>query len=150
MQKRCAPLKHLPQTAKKTASAFVSKLPTPYGNSRTPAPSQSEAASSILNLGSTNTKKARHAARLFALVDPRRIELLSENLFTGPSSWTVYDLEFPADSEHRHSIPLGSPFLHDRYKCELSVHVHHYMTLQPWSWSSSAERAATLAAALPN
>ena len=84
------------------------------------------------------------------MVEARRIELLSENLFTEPSSWTVYDLEFPANGEHRHSPLLGSPFLHDRYKCELSMHVHHYMTPQPWPWYSSAGRAAAMAAALPD
>ena len=79
---------------------------------------------------------------LFSLVDPRRIELLSENPFTGPSSWVVYDLEFPPDVGHRQSTSIGSPFLHDRYKCELPMHVHHYMTLHPRPWYSPGERAA--------
>ena len=83
------------------------------------------------------------------MVEMRRIELLSENPFTRLSSWTVYDLKFPQNGEHRHPPPIGSPFLHDRYKCELSMHVHHYMTPHPWSWSSSVERAAAMAAALP-
>ena len=76
------------------------------------------------------------------MVDPRRIELLSENPFTGPSSWVVYDLEFPPDVGHRQSTSIGSPFLHDRYKCELPMHVHHCLTPQPWPWYSSARRAA--------
>jgi len=76
------------------------------------------------------------------LVDPRGIEPLSENPFTGPSTWVVHDLKFPLDNGHGHPSPSGSPFLHDRYKCELPMHVHHYLTLQPRPWYSSAERAA--------
>ena len=76
------------------------------------------------------------------MVDPRGIEPLSENPFTGLSSWVVYDLEFPLGVGHRQSTPAGSPFMHDRYKCELPMHVHHCMTLSPWSWYSSGERAA--------
>ena len=87
-------------------------------------------------------RKKRAALRLFALVDPRRIELLSENPFTGLSSWVVCDLEFPLGVGHRQPTPVGSPFLHDRYKCELPMHVHHSMTLSPRSWSSPGERAA--------
>ncbi len=75
-------------------------------------------------------------------MDPRRIELLSENPFTGLSSWAVYGLKFPPGVGHRQSTPIGSPFLHDRYKCELPMHVHHCMTLQPKPWYSSGERAA--------
>ena len=125
---------------KRSPQPLTSKLSAPYGNSRTPALLHSKSASPALSLESTNAKK--HPIGVLALVDPRRVELLSENLFTGPSSWTVYDLAFPQDGEHRHPSPLGSPFLHDRYKCELSVHVHHCMTPQPWSWSSSVGRAA--------
>ena len=85
----------------------------------------------------------KHPARgCFFMVDPRGIEPLSENPFTGPSSWVVCGLEFPLDGGHRQSPSAGSPFLHDRCKCEVSVHVHHYMTLRPGSWSSSGERAA--------
>ena len=76
------------------------------------------------------------------LVDPRGIEPLSENPFTGPSSWAVCGLEFPLDGGHRQSPSAGSPFLHDRCKCEVSVHVHHYMTLRPGPWYSPGERAA--------
>jgi len=76
------------------------------------------------------------------LVDPRRIELLSENPFTGPSSWAVCDLKFPFGVGHKQSTPVGSPFLHDRYKCELPMHVHHCMTLRERPWSSPRERAA--------
>ena len=75
-------------------------------------------------------------------MDPRRIELLSENPFIGLSSWIVYDLKFPSGVGHRQPTPVSSPFLHDRYKCELPMHVHHYMTLRPRSWSSPGERAA--------
>ena len=78
------------------------------------------------------------------LVDPRRIELLSENPFTGPSSWTVCGLKFPLDGDHRQPPPAGSPLLHDRYKCELPIHVHHYMTPRPRPWYSPVERAAIL------
>ena len=55
----------------------------------------------------------------------RRIELLSENPSTQLSSWTVCYLEFPSGSANRHAIPSGSPFLHDRLKCERPMHVHH-------------------------
>jgi len=91
-------------------------------------------------LRSANAKKEPRL-RLFALVDPRGIEPLSENSFTGLSSWVVCGLKFPLCVGHRQSTPAGSPFLHDRYKCELPMHVHHSMTLSPWSWSSSGERA---------
>ena len=91
--------------------------------------------SSILALEATNKKTPARGA--FLLVDPRRIELLSENPFTGPSSWVVYDLKFPPGVGHRQSTPIGSPFLHDRYKCELPMHVHHCMTLRPRPWYSS-------------
>ena len=87
-------------------------------------------------------KKGAPFGAPFCLVDPRGIEPLSENLFTGPSPWAVCDLKFPSAVGHRRSTPSGSPFLHDRYKCELSVHVHHCMTPHPRSWSSSAERVA--------
>ena len=76
------------------------------------------------------------------LVDPRRVELLSESPFTKPSPWAVCYLEFPSVSDTRQPLTSGSPFLHDRYKCELSVHVHHSMTLKPKPWYSMAERAA--------
>ena len=62
---------------------------------------------------------------LFFLVEMRRIELLSENPSTQLSSWTVCYLEFPSGSANRHAIPSGSPFLHDRLKCERPMHVHH-------------------------
>ena len=75
-------------------------------------------------------------------MDPRGIEPLSENPFTGPSSWAVCGLEFPLDGGHRQSPSAGSPFLHDRCKCEVSVHVHHCMTLRPGPWYSPGERAA--------
>ena len=89
-----------------------------------------------------STKKDRQTTVFFALVDPRGIEPLSENSFTGLSSWAVCDLNFPLCVGHRRSTPAGSPFLHDRYKCELPMHVHHYMTLQPRPWYSPGERAA--------
>ena len=76
------------------------------------------------------------------LVDQRGVEPLSENLFTGPSPWAVYDLEFPAGGDHRQPPSLGSPFMLDRCKSELSVQVHHYVTLQPEPWYSPGERAA--------
>ncbi len=59
------------------------------------------------------------------LVEMRRIELLSENPSIQPSSWTVCYLNFPSGSANRHAIPSGSPFLHDRLKCERPMHVHH-------------------------
>ena len=61
----------------------------------------------------------------FFMVEMRRIELLSENPSTQLSSWTVCYLEFPSGSANRHAIPSGSPFLHDRLKCERPMHVHH-------------------------
>ena len=59
------------------------------------------------------------------MVEVRRIELLSENPSTRLSSWTVCYLEFPSESANRHAIPSGSPFMHDRLKCERPMHVHH-------------------------
>jgi len=59
------------------------------------------------------------------LVEMRRIELLSENPLIQPSSWTVCYLDFPLESANRHAFSLGSPFLHDRFKSERPMHVHH-------------------------
>ena len=59
------------------------------------------------------------------LVEMRRIELLSENPSTQLSSWTVCYLNFPSGSANRHALPSGSPFMHDRFKCERPMHVHH-------------------------
>ena len=59
------------------------------------------------------------------LVEMRRIELLSENPLIQPSSWAVCYLSFPRESANRHAFFLGSPFLHDRFKCERPMHVHH-------------------------
>ena len=80
----------------------------------------------------------------FSLVDPRGVEPLSESLFTGPSPWAVCDLAFPLNGGHRQSPIAGSPFMHDRYKCELSMHVHHYMTLRSGPWYSPRERVAIM------
>ena len=76
----------------------------------------------------TSTNKAKEApigASFALLVEVRRIELLSENPSTQLSSWTVCYLEFPSGSANRHAIPSGSPFMHDRLKCERPMHVHH-------------------------
>ena len=59
------------------------------------------------------------------LVEMRRIELLSENPLIQPSSWAVCYLSFPRESANRHAFFLGSPFLHDRFKSERPMHVHH-------------------------
>ena len=55
----------------------------------------------------------------------RRIELLSENPSTRPSPWAVRYLEFPLDAANRHAASQGSPFMHDRFKSEQPMHVHH-------------------------
>ena len=75
----------------------------------------------------SQTQKPRGLQRnpLGFLVEMRRIEPLSENPSTRLSSWTVCYLEFPSGSANRHAIPSGSPFLHDRLKCERPMHVHH-------------------------
>ena len=59
------------------------------------------------------------------MVEVRRIELLSENPSTQLSSWTVCYLDFPLRDTNRHVSLLGSPFMHDRLKCERPMHVHH-------------------------
>ena len=75
--------------------------------------------------------KGRHGVPPFGyLVEMRRIELLSENPSIQPSSWTVCYLYFPSGSANRHAIPSGSPFLHDRLKCEPPMHVHHCHDVQ--------------------
>ena len=61
----------------------------------------------------------------YLLVEMRRIELLSENPSTRLSSWTVCYLEFPSGGANRHALLSGSPFMHDRFKCERPMHVHH-------------------------
>ena len=71
-------------------------------------------------------KQKRHPeVPLLLMVEVRRIELLSENPSTQLSSWTVCYFDFPSGSANRHAIPSGSPFLHDRLKCERPMHVHH-------------------------
>ena len=52
------------------------------------------------------------------------IEPMSENPLTKLSSWTVCYLEFPIGSVNRHTLPLGSPFLLDRFKSETPMQVH--------------------------
>ena len=59
------------------------------------------------------------------LVEVRGIEPLSENPSTRPSSWTVCYFNFPSGGANRHALPSGSPFMHDRLKCERPMHVHH-------------------------
>lgn len=81
-------------------------------------------------------RKTRFRAFLLFLVDPRGIEPLSENLAAGLSSWTVCCLEFPLNGGNRQPPLSGSPLMHDWYKCEIPVHVHHYLTLSTGSWSS--------------
>ena len=58
------------------------------------------------------------------MVEMRGIEPLSENQSIQPSSWTVCYLKFPLGSANRHAFLIGSPFLHDRIKCEPPMHVH--------------------------
>ena len=70
-------------------------------------------------------KKIRILANADFLVEMRRIELLSENPLIQPSSWAVCFFNFPRQSANRHAFFLGSPFLHDRFKSERPMHVHH-------------------------
>ena len=53
------------------------------------------------------------------------VEPVSENTLTQPSSWVVYLLEFPLTSADRQALDQGSPFVHDRFKSERPMHVHH-------------------------
>ena len=64
------------------------------------------------------------------LVEMRRIELLSENPLIQLSPWAVCYLKFPFESANRHAFSQGSPFLHDRLKCEPPMHVHHCHDVQ--------------------
>ncbi len=73
---------------------------------------------------SANRKKRTSEDAPFLLVEMMGIEPMSENLLTQPSSWTVCCLEFPLGSANRHAFPQGSPFVHDRLKCEPPMHVH--------------------------
>ena len=52
------------------------------------------------------------------------IEPMSENPLTKLSSWTVCYLDFPIGGVNRHTPPLGSPFLLDRFKSETPMQVH--------------------------
>ena len=59
------------------------------------------------------------------MVDPRGVEPLSESPLIRPSPWAVRYLEFPFDAANRHAASQGSPFMHDRFKSEQPMHVHH-------------------------
>ena len=87
---------------------------------------------------------------LWYLVEMRRIELLSENPLIQPSSWTVCYLEFPLGSANRHAIPLSSPFLHDRFKGERPMHVHHCHDVQSEAVVLNGGTGGSQAAALMN
>ena len=65
------------------------------------------------------------AARPSGLVEATGVEPVSENPLTQPSSWTVYLLEFPLTNADRQAFNQGSPFVHDRFKSERPMHVHH-------------------------
>ena len=65
------------------------------------------------------------AARPSGLVEATGVEPVSENPLTQPSSWTVYLLEFPLTNADRQAFDQGSPFVHDRFKSERPMHVHH-------------------------
>ena len=64
------------------------------------------------------------------LVEMMGIEPMSENPLTQPSPWAVCYLEFPLTGASRHAPVQGSPFFHDRFKSERSVHVHHLHHVQ--------------------
>ena len=83
------------------------------------------------------------------LVEMRRIELLSENPSIQPSSWTVCYLKFPLTGANRHASVIGSPFLHDRLKCEPPMHVHHYDDVQSRAVVLSGGTGDPQVAALP-
>ena len=53
------------------------------------------------------------------------IEPMSENPLTQLSPWAVCYLEFPVSGANKHAPRQGSPFLHDRFKSETPMHVHH-------------------------
>ena len=64
------------------------------------------------------------------MVEMMGIEPMSENPLTKLSSWTVCYLKFPIGSVNRHTLPLGSPFLLDRFKSEPPMQVHHFDDVQ--------------------
>ena len=77
------------------------------------------------------------------MVEARRIELLSENLFIQFSPSAVFYLKFPYLTAKRQAERLSSP----QYLCKartLFTDVHHYSTPVPMPWYSSGRRRLKL------
>lgn len=77
----------------------------------------------ILLKSSTNNKKQirtnfdlRNSSDLFRLVDPRRIELLSEKRSAGLSPSAFCHLKFPSRSAGKQALHIGSFLMHDGVK----------------------------------
>ena len=75
--------------------------------------------------GGADFEVERHYRDMKPLVEATGVEPVSENPLTQPSSWTVYRLEFPFPNADRQAFGQGSPFVHDRFKSERPMHVHH-------------------------
>ena len=69
-------------------------------------------------------RKAGLSGRVFLLVEARRVELLSENKFTGPSPSAVNLLTFPPPHAGLQAYGFSSFMMHDAFKA-LRVHVRH-------------------------
>ena len=63
-------------------------------------------------------------SRAFFMVEARRVELLSENKFTGPSPSAVNLLTFPPPHAGLQAYGFSSFMMHDAFKA-LRVHVRH-------------------------
>ena len=88
------------------------------GTPFTPAPS-----STLFHCTYHKEKAPRWGCFSF-VVEARRIELLSENKFTGPSPSAVNLLKFPPPHAGLQAYGFGSFMMHDAFKA-LRVHVRH-------------------------
>ena len=98
----------------------------------------------------THLYHVTQSSYVFALVDPRGIEPLSESPLIRLSPWAVCYLEFPLGSVSRQTPRQGSHFMHDRFNGETPMHGHRFMTLGSRARYSESNGQDRSLAALPN
>ena len=78
----------------------------------------------------THLYHVTQSSYVFALVDPRGVEPLSENLLIQLSPGAVCYLNFPLCAVSRQTSLLGSHFLRGRLNGERPTHVHRLLDAQ--------------------